>query len=108
MAQIKAYKNGELLVSYNPSCEYTRRHITPKLIAEIDRTQSKTFIDDPAKEEIYKYLAREIADRCFPVMSRDEIARLIAQWEIFSSQEECEAYTGMDDGCELADGRWIA
>ena len=91
-------------VAYDAFCEYLRRHINPALIAKIDRLQAKKFIDDPEKAEIYAYIADFVADRCCPVLHRDEIAEIIADFEIVDSEEEAEE----EDVWTLPSGRLLA
>ena len=105
MAKILEYKNGAVRVQYEPGKEFAKRHITPALIAKIDEEGKSVFSNDPLKKEIYYYLAAEIADRCFPVMSRKEIVRLVSNWDIYANQDEYESRTGEEDGHTLSDGR---
>lgn len=92
--------NGKLLVRYNPSCEYMRRHLTPRLMLEINAK----FEDDPEAVEIYECLADFMRERCFPVITRDEINEIIADFEIYETEEEAEE----GDAYELKSGRWLA
>ena len=91
-------------VEYMPGAEFLRRHINPALIAEIDRKQSKAFIDDPDKKEIYNIIAEFVWDRCVPVISRNAIAEIISGFEIIGSEDESE--TG--DFWMLSSGRILA
>lgn len=104
MAKITSPGNGKMRVQYDAFTEYLRRHITPALIAQIDRLQSKTFVDDPEKAEIYAYIADFVADRCCPVLHRDDIAEIISQFEIIGSEEEAEE----EDYWQLTSGRLLA
>ncbi len=80
-----------------------RRYITPALIAEIDRKQSKSFINDPDKEEIYNIISEFVWNR-FPFISRNSIAEIISGFQIVDSEEEAEE----EDFWTLSSGRILA
>lgn len=91
-------------VEYMPGAEFLRRHINSALIAEIDRKQSKTFINDHDKEEIYNIISGFVWDRCCPVISRNSIAEIISGFQIVDSEEEAEE----EDCWTLSSGRILA